>query len=180
LRCCQKISVRLLTLCSLLGLLTGCAGYQMGIRSLYAPDMETVFVPVFESASFRPDLGERLTEAVIKEIELKTPYKVVGSPDQADSVLSGRVVRDRKRVLIENRNDDPRETEFTLSVEVSWVNRRGDMIRDPQMVPIPAPLLGLQESGSFAPEGGQSLVVAQQNVINELATRIVEMMEIPW
>lgn len=172
--------IRLLTICSLFGLLTGCAGYQMGVRSLYAPDMETVFVPVFESASFRPDLGERLTEAVIKEIELKTPYKVVGSPDQADSVLSGRVVSDRKRVLIENRNDDPRETEFTLAVEVSWVNRRGGMIRDPHLVPLPPPLLGLQDSSSFAPEGGQSLVVAQQNAINELATRIVEMMEVPW
>ena len=42
---------------------------------------------MIESDSYRRDLGERLTEAVIKEIELKTPYKVVGTPD-ADSILS--------------------------------------------------------------------------------------------
>ena len=68
-------------------LLAGCASYQVGSESLYAPDVATVYVPMIESDSYRRDLGERLTEAVIKEIELKTPYKVVGTPD-ADSILS--------------------------------------------------------------------------------------------
>src|SRR5687768_8924245 len=65
----------------------GCAGYQLGQRSLYRPDIRTVHVPVVQSDSYRRYLGERLTEAVVKQIELKTPYKVVGS-DSADSVLS--------------------------------------------------------------------------------------------
>ena len=42
------------------------------------PDVSTVYVPMIESGSYRRDLGERLTEAVAKQIELKTPYKVVG------------------------------------------------------------------------------------------------------
>ena len=57
-------------------LFAGCAGYQMGNRSLYRTDLRTVHVPMFQSDSLRPDLGEWLTEAVIKEIELRTPYKV--------------------------------------------------------------------------------------------------------
>src|SRR5687767_8614231 len=93
----------LLSLC-----LTGCAGYQMGNRTLYSPDIRTVYVPMFESNSFRRGLGERLTEAVVKEIELKTPYKVVGSPN-ADSVLSGIIVSETKRVTVENAFDDPRQ-----------------------------------------------------------------------
>ena len=60
----------------------------MGAESLYAPDVQTVYVPMIESESFRRDLGERLTEAVVKEIELKSPFKVVGTPD-ADSIFCG-------------------------------------------------------------------------------------------
>src|ERR1700752_1275634 len=90
--------------------LTGCAGYQVGTDSLYAPDLRTVFVPMIESESYRRDLGERLTEAVQKEIELKTPYKVVDTPD-ADSILSAKLLGDTRHVVVENAFDDPRLSE---------------------------------------------------------------------
>jgi hypothetical protein len=70
---------------------------------LYAPDVTTVYVPMIDSDSYRRDLGERLTEAVVKEIELKTPYKVVSTPD-ADSILSARLITDTRRTLIERRS----------------------------------------------------------------------------
>ncbi len=63
------------TLCCLL-LLSGCAAYHIGNSSLFPPDIHTVYVPMFESDSFRRDLGERLTEAVCKEIE--RPHDVQG------------------------------------------------------------------------------------------------------
>ncbi len=69
----------------------GCAGYRFGAATLYPPDIHTVYVPVFESDSFRRGLGERLTEAVVKAIEARTPYKVVGSAE-ADSVLTGKII----------------------------------------------------------------------------------------
>ena len=81
---------------SLLPLLfCGCAAYQIGNQSLYPLEIHTVSVPVFQSNSFRRNLGERLTEAVVKEIERRTPYKVVSDPG-ADSVLTGRIVTERK------------------------------------------------------------------------------------
>ena len=77
-------------------LFSGCIGYQVGTGSLYAPDVATVYVPMIESDSYRRDLGERLTEAVVKEIELKTPYKVVNTPN-ADSILSARLISDTRQ-----------------------------------------------------------------------------------
>src|SRR5207244_12420818 len=88
----------------------GCAGYQIGRRSLYRPDIRTVHVPVIQSDSYRRYLGERLTEAVVKEVELRTPYKVVDS-ELADSVLSVRLVSDTKRVLANSRFSEPRDVE---------------------------------------------------------------------
>src|SRR6478752_10094504 len=88
----------------------GCAGYQIGRGGLYRPDVRTVHVPVAQSDSYRRYLGERLTEAVVKEVELRTPYKVVAS-DTADSVLSIRLVSDSKRVINNNRFNEPRDIE---------------------------------------------------------------------
>ena len=84
----------------------GCIGYHAGTNSLYAADVATVYVPMIESDSYRRDLGERLTEAIVKEIELKTPYKVVNTPD-ADSILSARLMTDTRRRVIQNAFSDP-------------------------------------------------------------------------
>ncbi len=159
--------------------LVGCAGYQVGNHSLYRQDIQTVHVPVFQSDSFRPFLGERLTESVIKQIELRTPYKVVGS-QAADSTLQGRVLRDTKSVLVENRYDEPRELDVGMRVQVTWINHRGQAIGPPQHFPIPAELIDITQSTNFVPEVGQSMVTQEQIVINRLASQIVSTMEMPW
>lgn len=157
----------------------GCASYRVGADSLYAPDVQTVYVPVVESESFRRDLGERLTEAVIKEIELKTPFKAVGTPD-ADSVLSVRLVRDAKRVTIENQNDDPQGVEFDLVAEVAWYNRRRAPWASTTVVPLPMELLPIGQSSELIAIAGQSTVSQQQLAIQRLAEQIVATMEEPW
>jgi hypothetical protein len=159
--------------------LVGCAGYQVGADSLYAPDVATVFVPVIESDSYRRDLGERLTEAVIKEIELKTPYKVVGTPD-ADSILSARLLDDRRRTLSETAYDDPRVSETELRAEVAWLNRRRLPIAPPQAIPLPPELVPVGQTTNLIPEAGQSVATSQQQAIERLAQQIVSTMEAPW
>ena len=158
----------------------GCASYHFGNQSLYAPDVQTVYVPMIESDSFRRELGEQLTETVCKQIDLKTPYKVVGSPDGADSVLAARLLSDTKRVTIENQNDDPRVTDVRLMAEVTWINRRRQPIIAPQMLPLPAEMLPMAQGVTMIPEGGQSIVVQEQLAIQRLAEQIVSTMEEPW
>jgi hypothetical protein len=158
--------------------LTGCAGYQVGNRTLYSPDIRTVYVPMFESNSFRRGLGERLTEAVVKEIELKTPYKVVGSPD-ADSVLSGTIISETKRITAETPFDDPRTSELNLVVQVTWVDRRGDIMQE-GCIPLPPAVVEVEQSAKVTPEVGQSIAVGHQVAIQKLAEQIVGLMEMPW
>ena len=137
----------------------GCAGYQVGTRSLYRPDVYSVSVPIFDSDSLRRDLGERLTEAVVKEIELKTPYKVVDGV-AADSILSGRILRDSKYVVAENVNDEPRDIETELQIEVSWRDRRGDLIAEAYTFGVPSSLVNFGQAVHLVPEGGQSVATA--------------------
>ncbi len=157
----------------------GCAGYQVGTRSLYAPDVRTVFVPMIESFSFRRDLGERLTEAVVKEIELKTPFKVVSTPD-ADSILSARVLDDNRRTLAQNAYDDPRVSESEIRVEVAWLNRRRQPLMPAQTILVPPDLIDAQATSTLIPEYGQSVATSQQQAIERLSQQIVSLMEEPW
>jgi hypothetical protein len=159
---------------------SGCAAYRFGNGSLYAPDVSTVYVPMIESDSFRRDLGERLTEAVIKEIEAKTPYKVVGTPD-ADSILAARLVSERKHVTVENQNDDPRTVEIAMAAEVSWLNRRRQPLCPPATMPLPPELfIPMGQTAALLPEAGQSVESQNQVAIERLAQQIVATMEEPW
>ncbi|QGJ70730.1 Hypothetical protein PBC10988_24280 [Planctomycetales bacterium 10988] len=167
----------LLALC--LGVLAGCARYRIGNQSLYRSDLRTIYVPMFQSDSYRKYLSERLYEAVLKEIELKTPYKVVNSP-LADSTLEVRLINDVKRVTIFSPTDEARELEIQFSVEAVWTDRCGITLQESGPLPfVPARALKA-ESTKFRPEAGQSMATAQQETIDRLAQQIVALLEAPW
>ena len=173
LRCCL-----LSTASCLLTLLSGCAGYHVGTAGLFPQDIHTVYVPMFESESFRRDLGEQLTEAVCKEIETRGPFKVVGTPN-ADSVLTGRIMADTKHTLVREPNNEARNIEMGMLVQVTWADRRGNVMRDCP-VPLPPELVSLNQTAQLIPEYGGSTVSAQQQVIKRLARQIVDLMQVPW
>jgi hypothetical protein len=162
-----------------LGAAFGCAGYRMGAASMYPADIQTVYVPIFESDSYRRGLAERLTEIVIKEIEERTPYKVVSSPD-ADSVLTGKLVNDTKRVIVEDSEDQPRLTQLNFVVRVGWVDRKGDLVSQAGELPVPAQIVELSQSTELIPEFGQSTATQQQEALQRLGRQIVGLMENPW
>lgn len=150
----------------------GCRAYNFGNQGLYRPDIRSVHVSIFESDSNRRWLGQRLTESVVKQIERDTSF-VISRPQMAESFIRGRIIRDRKNVLTESGNDDVREAELALFVEVSWTDRTGLSL-------MPRQKLLLTESDHFVPEGGQSLTTTQQEILNRIATQIVNQMEMPW
>ena len=158
-------------------LATGCAGYQFGSHTLYRPDVRTVHVPIFQANSFRRDFGERLTEAVVKQIELNTPYKVVCESD-ADTILTGQISSETKTVLAEDINDVPRNIGTDLVVRIRWESRSGDLLQS-GLVDLP-PILQISQSANLIPEGGQSVATAHQRAISQLAEQIVERMQYPW
>jgi hypothetical protein len=159
--------------------ISGCAPYRMGVPSLYSCNVRTVYVPIFESTSFRRNFGERLTEAVQKEIERRTPFKVVSSSD-ADSVLTGRILTETKQVSVEAPTDEARELMYYMTIQVSWVDKNGVQLQPMQPVPIPAEMVTVLNTATFYPEVGQSISTAMQDSINKMARQIVGMMEAPW
>jgi hypothetical protein len=142
----------------------GCAGYHMGNQFLYRNDIRSVHVAIFETDSYRRFLGQRLTEAVVKQIS---------DPRLADSFVQGRILRDTKRVLSETRDDDPRALQYGWQLEVTWVDRAGVPLMQRQV-------LRIDEDIDFIPEGGQSLATAEMEMVERLARQIVGQMELAW
>ena len=167
----------------LFALVAGCANYRFGNNTLYATNVRTVYVPMFQCDSFRTtpaiDIGERLTEAVCKEIEKRTPFKVVGSEGGADSVLTGRIVADTKRMVVESPTDQSRQVELNYQALITWADRGGAVIASGE-VPLPAATVDVGQAASLVPEFGRSVVSTQQEAIVKMAQQIVGLMEEPW
>jgi len=160
-------------------LATGCASYQFGSRSIFRDDVRTVYVPVARNDTFRHDVGPRLTEAVIRQIELRTPYKVTGDP-AADSTLMIRVARETKQVLTRAGTNEPRALDAVASAVISWTDRRGEPILQNQQVIEATLATELTQGARFVPEAGQSMETALQATIDDLADQIVSQMELRW
>lgn len=176
--CFWKTGLCLVMLVPMLGLL-GCAGYQFGASSLYRPDIQTIYVPVVRNETFRHDLGPRLTEAIVRRIQERTPYKVVGMP-VADSTLTCRIVTEGKRSLTETITDEVRALDMVVSVEAAWVSRSGQVLMENRVLPTGNLALTFTQDSRVVPEAGQALETEIQEAINNLADRIVGQMEMRW
>ncbi len=154
-------------------LIAGC-GYTVG--NGFNPDVKTVSVPIFENDTFRRGIEVQLTEAVQKEIQKRTPYRLAKGLD-ADTRLTGRIVQTRKDVLGENKFDDPRELQLSLMIVTKWENLRTGEVLAQQEIPLSPTAIPLTTQTEFAPEVGQSLATGTQEAVDQLARRIVNMME---
>jgi hypothetical protein len=136
-------------------------------------EIQTVAV-FFKTNSFRRDVEKQLTEAVIKEISLRTPYRVVGSHENADSLLTGTITFADKNLVVEAPTNFPRELNMTINVAASWTHNPPTEIEDKRLPTIVA------ETINFVPEVGETTLSATNHVVQSLAKQIVDMMEKPW
>lgn len=157
----------------------GCVTYRFGSAAMFRTGIRTVHVPIVRNDTFRHDLGIRLTEAITNEIENRTPYKVTGDPN-ADSTLTCRVSDQTKQVLSEADTDDPRALNAVITVRSSWVSREGELLMQNSVVPSDEISINFAQESRFVPEAGQSVGLATQAAIDQLASSIVSQMELRW
>jgi hypothetical protein len=102
-------------------------------RPNYDPCIKTVYVPIFENATFRRGIEYDLTRAVITAIEQKTPFKIVDNRDAADTELTGTIVAFNKNILNRNQLNEQRESETVLTVAIVWKDlRSGEILSQPK------------------------------------------------
>ncbi len=151
----------------------GC-GYTMD--SPYPAEYKTVSVPIWHRGRgvYRRELEMRLTEAIVKQIELKTPYKVVSRP-RADTELTGTIDTVEQRILTYDTDTGrPRELELTIYVTFRWKDlRNGKTI---------VKRANFSTAGTYITHEpfSRDFFQGSEDVINKLARRIVEQLEKGW
>lgn len=103
------------------GFVGGCAadprdGYTA--MSMWPDDVATVHVPIFENRTFERGVEFDLTEAVIKAMEARTPYRVAAI-NRADASLTGSIVNVERQLLSRSRATGLSE-ETVLSVTIDF------------------------------------------------------------
>lgn len=73
-------------------LLAGCGYHVVGHTDLLPKTITTIAVPPFVNITTRYKLSDELPEAIAREFNTRTRYKVVSDPNAADAVLRGSVV----------------------------------------------------------------------------------------
>jgi len=151
----------------------GCKVTGYSIRAPYDKNIRTVYVPIFQSVTFRRDINFQLTDLVIKEIERRTPYKVVGTPENADTTLTGTITYSEKNVAVENPFNLPRQLTSTIIIGVTWTDNKAAEKKAPN------PAL-VADTFNFFPEIGETSEAAFYRTCEKMAVQVVNMMEEAW
>jgi len=163
-------------LCCCLGALglcgcDGMAGYSN--ESLFPQNVESVRLEMFDNQTFRRGVEYELSDALSKRIEADTPYKIVTDADRADTVVSGQIVSIEELALSTDRNiGTVLESEVVLYAVVNWKNlKTGQLMIDH---------LTVDASASYSAYQMQDFKYASTLAANNLARKIVELMEGGW
>lgn len=148
---------------------TGC-GYST--RRPFPEGIRTVHVEMAQSREFRRDLEFDLTEALVKRIEMDTPYAIADARD-ADTVLTCEILEVRTRGLADEfRTRRPREVAASVFVRLRWKDQRtGKTLLE-------RPRFGF--TTSYLPSVGETFRTGSIRAMDGLAEQIVEAMESSW
>jgi len=171
----QKITTILLVLAAC-GV-SGCAndpntGYTM--KDQYIPGVRSVYVPMWNRGKdvFRRGLEFGISEAIIKEIQASTDYRISKDAD-ADTILTGEIVAVDQAVMAFNPDTgNPREKEITITIAFTWTDLRDGRIRAKEDA--------LEVTGTYIPDFGEGFFQASQDIFDKAARRVVEHMEAEW
>ena len=160
----------------LLVTLTGCGSSSSGMRNISQFDTKyrSISVLAFENATSDLKIAANLNEALVKEIETITPWKVTGQ-GRADTMLRGTITRYGLVLL----SKDPttglaNEMLVEATVNFEWINlRTGE--------PIVA-RNGFAASAMFTPSRPlqQPIDIGRFEIAQTLASDIVDTLQVDW
>ncbi len=159
-------SVLALALVAIAMIPAGC-GYSS--KSLYRSSVKTISVPIFQNKTFNREWEFKLTEAICKNIEYRTPYKIAYG-ERADTELTGELVMVAQDTLTRRYGLNlPRETQVTVAVNFQWKDLRSGriLVRREQF----------NRSATDIPQIGERTDDATQLAIERLAAAIVEQLQ---
>lgn len=154
--------------------LAGLAGCSYSAKELYDTSFRTVHVQVLANRSWEREVEFKLTEALAKEIEARTPYKVTRS-GAADTMITGTVLAVDRQALSRTFNTGvTQEAQVIVTVSFEWKDlRTGKILRKRSQ---------MTGSGEYVPTRpiSETFEVGLRTAVNELSRDIVSVMRSDW
>lgn len=155
----------------------GCAsdpreGYSFG--SSYSSEVRNVHVAMFNNPTMQRGLEVELTDAVIKQIQSSTPWRVTDS-SVADTTLTGTITEAQMRKLSSNRDSGlAQEIAFAIKVDFDW--------RDARTGKTLVSRRSFSASETFVPTKpvGERLEVGQHATVQQMARDLVAELRSNW
>ena len=168
---------RLLVLTAAMSLLSGCAsdptlGYSS--ESTFPKDVATVAVPIFDNTTLARDVEYDLTDALIKEVQARTPYQIVGR-GRADTELLGRITDVTLDQISKSRITGlGEEVILSVTIDFQWKDLRSDRTIVERKA--------FTGNALFVPStpSGESMEIGRFAVVQRLARDIVAEMRSDW
>lgn len=147
-------------------------GYSM--RSTFREDVQTIALPIFVNNTFDRDVQFELADALIKEVQGRTPWAIANSA-QADTILIGTISNVQITRIAKSRTTGLAEQDtLSLTVDFEWRDQRtGTTILRRQ---------GFSASGLFVPTitGKEVIELGRWAAIQQLAADIVGTLRTDW
>lgn len=167
----------IMCIAALSGVLYGCSsdptrGYSA--TSIYPRNISTIAIPIFSSESYTRNIEFQLTDALIKEVEARTPYKVVPA-GRADTILLGQIkVVDLDQLSKSRTTGLSEEVIVSVTIDFQWKDQRSGK-----------PLLerkGFTSNALFVPSrpSAEPIELGQFSVVQQLARDIVSQLQAEW
>ncbi|MCA9279628.1 MAG: hypothetical protein H6815_10255 [Phycisphaeraceae bacterium] len=171
---CGHVCIGVLVVCASLGCtnINRPFGYEPG--SAHATDVQTVAVELFENQTFSRGTEVMLADALNKEIQLRTPWRIA-SPETADTVLQGVITREDLVPLTTGRETGMvQEMAVRLVTEFTWRDQRSGQVRVSRRSFIAAE--------TFIPSRrvGERIDIGRLGAVQELASAIVGELRADW
>ncbi len=152
----------------LFALISGC-GYTT--KSLISRNINSIYIPIFGNSTFRSGLEFDLTTALKDEIMSKTKLRIA-QKDNADTILSGKIVTVTEGVITSNARDNIIENQVIITVNIALADRRTGrslMTMD-----------GLRNRAEYIVTRGENIKTATEECLEGLAEKIVYQLEEKW
>ncbi|HRQ75999.1 MAG TPA: LptE family protein [Phycisphaerales bacterium] len=155
----------------------GCAsdptqGYAA--MTTFPQTVATIAIPIFENDTFQRDVEFELADALVKEIERRTPYRVA-TEARADTMLSGRITRTSLQPLSRSRLTGlTEEMLLGITVDFQWIDLRTN-------VPI-VERRSFTVQGLFLPSRpfSEPIELGEVTAVQQLARDIVNELQAAW
>ncbi|MCH9034338.1 MAG: hypothetical protein IID42_07520 [Planctomycetes bacterium] len=168
----MKFRARRLVLVLLTVVAAASPGCGYSTKRPFSTDIQSIHVEMFQSKEFRRELEFRLTEAIVKRIEMDTPYRIAPRRT-ADALMTGEILSVDNRTFGDDFDSDlPREIGSTIVVRFR--------VQDMRTGEILAQRRRFVYQTSYIPPVGETFDQGMTRGLEGLAEKMVESIESDW